>query len=58
MKLSENLIDKIKKECENIRYGNIVVNISPNNVIVEVTKRLLVTDDSRICPNNGKKMPE
>jgi hypothetical protein len=49
------VLDKIKKELDTITYGSIVLNISPDSVIVEVTKRSRINDD---CPiETGKKGP-
>ena len=45
MELSQNLLDKIKQEAHNMNYGRVVLNISPKNVILEITKRLFDDND-------------
>lgn len=52
MQSKHKVLDKIKKELDNITYGSIVLNISPGSVTVEVTKRSRINDD---CPIETEK---
>ena len=45
MNISQNLLDKIKEEVENISYGKMVLYISPNDIKIDVITRMPINKD-------------
>jgi hypothetical protein len=47
MELTQEMLNKIKLAAESMEYGSVVINISPKNIKIDVTKRLILPKPPR-----------